>query len=130
MHQFRAFLLSHRALAALLVAMALCVKAMVPAGYMLGADTRTITVQICADSLGRQITKQIEIGHKDDQKAKPDTSCAFSTLHHGAMGGADPILLALALLFILAMGFAPQHPAFRQRIAYLRPPLRGPPARV
>ncbi|RVU05815.1 hypothetical protein EOE18_07500 [Novosphingobium umbonatum] len=130
MGTLRAFLLAHRPLAALLVALALCVKALVPTGYMLGTDTRTITVQICADSLGRQIIKQIEIGHKDSQKAKPDTSCAFSGLHHAAMGGADPILLALALLFILALGFAPWHAPLHKRLAYLRPPLRGPPARA
>jgi hypothetical protein len=128
MFALRAFFLSHRSLAALLVAVALCMKALVPAGYMLENQTRSITVQICADSLGQQITKQIEIGQKDDGKAKSASHCAFSALSHGALGGADPILLALALLFILALAFAPLLPPALKRLAYLRPPLRGPPA--
>jgi len=126
----RAFFLSHRHLAALLIAVSLCMKALIPGGYMLGGETRTITVQICADSLGTHFTKQITVGQKghDGGKAKADSPCAFSALSHAMMGGADPIQLALALLFILALAFAPLTPAAAKRIAYLRPPLRGPPA--
>lgn len=125
---FRAFLMSHTRVAALLVALALCVKALVPAGYMLGGEAKTITVQICAESLGHPITKQIEVGAKDHGKAKADAPCAFTALTHGALGGADPILLAAALLFILALAFAPLLPPAPSRVHYLRPPLRGPPA--
>ena len=128
MHTFRAFFLSHRRVAALLVALALCMKALLPAGYMLGSESRTITVQICADSLGAKITKQIDVGAKDHGKTKADAPCAFTALTHGALGGSDPIQLALALLFILALGFAPHIPAAPKRDHYLRPPLRGPPA--
>jgi len=122
MHVVRAFFLSHRRVAALLVALTLCMKALVPAGYMLGSEPRMITVQICADSLGHQITKQIDVG------AKADVPCAFSALAHGALGGADPIQLALALLFIMALAFAPHLGLAPKRAHYLRPPLRGPPA--
>lgn len=125
---FRAFFMSNPRVAAMLVALALCMKALIPAGYMLGGESRTITVQICADSLGHQITKQIDVGSKDHGKTKADTPCAFTALTHGALGGADPILLAAALLFILALGFAPHLPAAPKRAHYLRPPLRGPPA--
>lgn len=133
MTSFRAFFLSHVRLAALLVALALCMKALIPAGYMLGGETRTITVQICADSIGHQITRQIEIGIRDHgskshDKAKADAPCAFTALSHGALGGADPIQLALALLFLLTLGFAPVIPNAPKRVHYLRPPLRGPPA--
>jgi hypothetical protein len=128
MHVVRAFFLSHRRVAALLVALTLCMKALVPAGYMLGSEPRMITVQICADSLGHQITKQIDVGAKDHNKAKADVPCAFSALAHGALGGADPIQLALALLFIMALAFAPHLGLAPKRAHYLRPPLRGPPA--
>lgn len=128
MQPFRAFFMSHRRVAALLVALALCMKALIPAGYMLGGESKTITVQICADSLGHQITKQIDVGTKDHGKTKADAPCAFTALTHGALGGADPIQLVLALLFILALAFAPILPAAPKRIHYLLPPLRGPPA--
>jgi len=56
--------------------------------------------------------------------------CAFSPLAFAALGGADAPLLAIALAFILAFGFASTPPLRLARIAGLRPPLRGPPARA
>lgn len=130
MQALRAFFLYHRRMAALLVALALCMKALIPAGYMLGDGTRLLTVQICADSLGHTITTQIAVGKKDHGagKGKADAPCAFTALTHAALGEADPIQLALALLFLLTLAFAPLLPAAPRRIAHLRPPLRGPPA--
>jgi hypothetical protein len=126
----RAFFLSHRRLAALLIAVALCMKALFPAGFMLGSDARVLTVQICADSLGHTITRQIAVGQKghSSDAGKSHEPCAFTALGHALLGGADPVQLALALLFILTLAFAPHLPAAPGRIAYLRPPLRGPPA--
>jgi len=131
MNLIRAFFLSHRRMAALLIAAALCMKALIPGGYMLGGETRMITVQICADTLGHAITKQIDVGQKGHapNPQKSSTPCAYTALGHAAMGGADTVLLALALGFILALGFAPQMVPAPRRVAYLRPPLRGPPAR-
>lgn len=137
MKMLRAFFLSHARMAAGLIALALCMKALMPAGYMLGGETRSITVQICADTLGAKITKQIVLAgltygtqnhaNKGADGAKTDTPCAFAALGHGALGGADPFLLALALLFVLALGYAPQPALAAMRGHYLRPPLRGPP---
>ncbi len=130
MQLLRAFFLHHRRMAALLIALALAMKALVPAGFMLGHDSRVITVQICADALGQQITQKIVLpsSHSGDDKAKSDSPCHFSALGHAMLGGADPVLLALALVFILALGFAPVLAPAPRRIAFLRPPLRGPPA--
>lgn len=131
MHAFRAFFLHHRRMAALLIALALAMKALVPAGFMLGADRHVLTVQICADTLGHQITQTITLpstGHPAEEKAKSDSPCHFSALGHAMLGGADPALLVLALAFILALGFAPAPIPAPRRIAFLRPPLRGPPA--
>jgi hypothetical protein len=129
MQLLRAFFLHHRRMAALLIALALAMKALVPAGFMLGHDSRVITVQICADALGQQITQKIVLpsSHSGDDKAKSDSPCHFTALGHAMLGGADPVLLALALVFILALGFAPVLAPAPRRIAFLRPPLRGPP---
>jgi len=43
------------------------------------------------------------------------------------MGGTDPVLLAAAIAFILALGFAPPHALHAVTPARLRPPLRAPP---
>lgn len=126
----------------MLVALALAMKVLIPAGFMLGQDAgaRTLTVQICADSLGHAVTKQIIVeqsgarpdvqsGHGDDSKqAAADGACPFTALGHGLIGGADPVQLALALLFILTLAFAPLVPARAKPVFHLRPPLRGPPA--
>jgi hypothetical protein len=128
MQSLRAFFLSHARVAALLVALALCMKALIPAGYMLGGNRKPSPCRSAPTSLGAKITKQIDVGTKDHGKSKADTPCAFTALTHGVLGGADPIQLALALLFILTLGFAPLLPAGVKRVHYLRPPLRGPPA--
>lgn len=130
MQPLRAFFLHHRRMAALLIALTLAMKALVPAGFMLGGDSRVITVQICADALGQQITQKIVLpsSHSGEEKAKSDSPCHFTALSHAMLGGADPVLLALALVFILALGFAPVLAPAPRRIAFLRPPLRGPPA--
>lgn len=134
MYSLRALIHHHRRLALLLILCALCVKALVPAGYMVGPSAKTLTVSICADGAGAMLTKQIEIpmengSHGSDKShGKADGTCAFSALAMAGMGGADANLLALALAFILVLGFASTTVARASRLPHLRPPLRGPPA--
>jgi hypothetical protein len=133
MGNLRAFLLGHRRLALLLVAAALCLKVLVPGGYMLGQGAGTyITVEICADASGQHLTKDVFVPAKPGQgnsaQAKGDGPCPYSALSMAALSGADAALLALALAFILALGFLPAAPPRLARAAHVRPPLRGPPA--
>ena len=134
MGTLRAFFRDHRQLAMLLVALALAVKAMVPAGYMVGTDSKVLTIQICADGSGQHFTKQIVVTMTgkslggDGEQGKADGTCPYSALSMTSLGGADPALLALALAFILTLGFAPVRRPWLQGIFHLRPPLRGPPA--
>jgi hypothetical protein len=118
------------------MALALCVKALVPSGYMIFAGSKTITVGLCTDGMGAPQTMTITIpmdpaSPGDPQhQSKSDTPCAFTALSMGALGGADAPLLALALAFILLLGtsFVPQ--MFAQSGVRWHPPLRGPPSRV
>ncbi len=136
MTDIRAFLRDHRQLAALLVALALCLKALVPAGYMIGSQTKVLTISICADSIGRHLTRQIAVpqtgkaggGESDDGKSS--SQCPFTALAMASLSGAGVALLVLALAFILALGFAPVRPLHLERLLHLRPPLRGPPAPI
>jgi len=133
MTALRALIHDHRRLAMLLLALALCTKALMPAGYMLGSSSKQLTVEICSDGFGGHVTKQIAIpmdgkSQPDQKHGKTDSACAFSSLSMASLAGADAPLLALALTFILALGFAAQTPAPLGRISHLRPPLRGPPA--
>jgi hypothetical protein len=134
MGAYRVFLREHRWLALWLIAAALAVKALVPAGYML-ADTggKTLTVAICDGSgpVAMTIALPMDPDHaKAPDGAKQDGGCAFSALAHATMGGADPALLIAAIAFLLALGFAPAAPPRVRRLAFARPPLRGPPARA
>ena len=132
----RTLIRNHARLTLVLLALALAVKAVVPAGFMLSAGgDRFLTVTICSDASGGTL-KQMQIaipgkqdtgGDHSDAAAKA-THCAFSGLGHSALGGADPLLLAGALAFILLIGLAPLPALPRRALPFLRPQLRGPPA--
>ena len=129
MTDLRAFMQHRWTLALWLVAAALFVRAVVPAGYMVDADATTISFTICSDATGETVTHDITIpsdGKADTAKA--DTPCSFAGAAQPALSGADAPLLAIALLFILALGFAPFVAPTMQRGHYLRPPPQGPPA--
>lgn len=133
MDSIRAFLVRHRAFAAVLVALALFVKAIVPSGYMIGSGERILTIQICDPSLGHGASQKIAIpmkpgGDGADKAAKIQGDCAFSSLSMVSLAGADPLLLAIAFAFILTLGFAPAPVPAGPRTPFLRPHLRGPPA--
>ncbi len=129
----RALLLRHRALAILVVAAALCLKALVPAGYMLETGHKVLTVAVCMDSAGHTVTRDIVVPMKGSpageaaKHAEAGKACAWSALAMAALAGSDALLLAAALAFILALGFAPLAAPLPRRAVWLRPPLRGPP---
>ena len=130
----RAFLLQHRLLALVGVMAALCMKIVVPTGFMIGQNSKVLTVEICNDAVGNHAVKQLVISEKDggseSGQKQGKGECPFASLSMASMTGADTSLLALALAFILALGLAPAHIALPKRVSYLRPPLRGPPALV
>ena len=130
---FRVLILNHRKLALMLLVFTLCVKALVPAGFMVERKAMVLTVSICADGLGTRTTQQMVIPMKPDPAShgsdhgKRDGSCAFTSLGSGSLAAVDPMLLAVALLFILALGFVgvlQRRPLVALR---LLPPAQGPP---
>lgn len=136
MQILRTFLGENRRLALALIFCALLIKALVPQGYMIGSTSKTLTIQICADGTGVAVSKQIEIpmesGSHDPNSGhgKADGSCSFTSLAMAGLTDADAQLLAVALAFILLLGFAPTALALTSNNHHLRPPLRGPPAAV
>lgn len=133
MAAFRLFLRDRHRLAVLLVVIALAMKALVPTGMMLGAapGTKVLTVLVCADAQGGSYEKQIVVPHSgkaQDDEGKKSASCPWSALGTAALSGADATLQALALAFIMVLGFRPAGPPPIRGHQRLRPPLRGPPA--
>lgn len=132
MHRLRDLIRDHRHLALLALALAILVRAALPAGYMVSRDaSSTITISVCSDASGGHKTTQLVIpakpGKTVGQSAK-DGSCAFSTLTKSTLGGADPILLALAFAYILVLGLAPTRVLSTRLVPHTLPPQRGPPA--
>ncbi|WP_245409636.1 DUF2946 family protein [Allosphingosinicella vermicomposti] len=125
----RRYLFQHRVLAIWLVALALAMKALIPAGYMPAADGQMI-VQLCTESGPDMIVvavpglKHGESGHE----SKADMPCAFSGLAAPLLGSIPPALIAAAIVFILALGLRPLIAPVSAITPFLRPPLRGPPA--
>lgn len=123
----------HRRLAAILVALTLCMKALVPAGFMVGANTKLITIEICADASGGKLTRPMVIpldggtGGEQSGHGKSDATCAWTALAQAAHSGADAELLVLSLAFILALGFLRYAAEPVRRSCHILPPSRGPP---
>lgn len=93
---------------------------------MVSAD-RTLTVSICSPTGHSAPTVEIPIKGKQDKKANETAPCSFGTLSQGMLGGADPVLLATAIAFLIALGFAPCHAVLLSQPAGIRPPSRAPP---
>jgi hypothetical protein len=135
MYSLRNLIHARPIFAIFILVMALSVKLAVPSGYMISAGSKTITVGLCTDGMGAtQTTIDIPMdpASRDapTHKAGTDISCAFSVLSMGAIGAADPVLLAGALAFILLLGTIFIQQMFAQKGVRWHPPLRGPPVRI
>lgn len=114
----------------MLLAAVLCLKALMPAGYMATSHDRVLTITICAESTGQQLVQHIIIPGKPQAPAPQDAGqgkCAFAPLGMAGVAGGDPVLVVLALAFAIALGFAAVPITSMRKVARLRPPLRGPP---
>jgi hypothetical protein len=130
MSRLRAFVRRNPALAALIVALALVLRAVVPGGFMPSSDHRQIVVAICTGSGPATAVIAVPLADSTDtgDHVKGDKPCAFGTLSLTSLAAADAVLLALALLFALALSLRPMVPARALSAPFLRPHLRGPPA--
>ena len=132
MGTLRAYFQQHTRQALVLAVLALCLKALLPSGFMLGQEHRAITIEICRDASGSGSALTMLLPLKSDGAHLPGKpakgECPFCALSMASLGCADMVLLALALAFIIALGFAPARAPTPDRPHYLRPPLRGPPA--
>jgi len=132
MEGLRRHLLKNRTLAAMVVAAALLLRALVPAGYMVAPaqETRQVFVTICTGLEGKaeRIALPVGTGHGESGKEHQakDSPCAFTAL----AGLADlPVLAELPVPAASAsVGAArPVEAAVGRGLAAPPPPQTGPP---
>jgi hypothetical protein len=128
----RRSLFAHRRWAAALLVLALLAKLLVPAGFMPSVAAGGITVELCSGYGVEKVAMALPglAGHEKQpgQHGKADSPCTFAGLTAPSLAGADPIILAVAIAFIVATVFRAEAVAAMRSAEHLRPPLRGPPA--
>lgn len=120
-------------IAVAILALALAMKLLVPAGFMPTVADGRIVVSICsgtgpmamvADMPGMAHDAPADMPKQDEGAGAP---CAYAGLMTPSLASVDPLMLAIALLAAKTLAsrrIAPPLPPARPR---LRPPLRGPP---
>lgn len=130
----RHFFRTRPGLAALLLALALCLKAVIPAGYMPATQGSVLTVELCSGAApGTKVTIALPTrdGHASENAGKTmDHPCAFSPHSAAAIDTALPSLLLAALAFVFVAAILREPLALRPVRSQVRPPLRGPPAQA
>lgn len=150
MNGFRRLAANHRSLAALILVAALMIRILVPSGFMPVVAQGGITIVPCSGIVQQpaqtamampgmvhhEMARMAHAGTATHAPAAPnqhegsgaDTSCIFAGLAMPAVAGADPLLLVIALAFLMLLAArVPTRPSLGAALR-LRPPLRGPPA--
>lgn len=130
MTMLHSLIVRYRWLAIWLVGAALMMKMLVPAGFMPTVSSSTILIQLCSANGLQTVMMKIPGKAGDSDTAdhqQAEMPCAFSGLSSPTLAGADPILLARAIAFILAAGFLPLAFALPPASSFPLPPPIGPP---
>jgi hypothetical protein len=129
MTPLRHYLRGHRHIALAIIALALLMRMLVPVGFMPQVSAGTMTIALCTGHGPATVEMAVAgSGHHDQGKnAKPDMPCPFGSTSSVGLTGADPILLAIAIAFVMALSLRPVSAVRIADAPRLRPPLRGPP---
>ena len=133
MHLARYLVFANRRLAGLILLLPLAMKLIVPVGFMPSVTDGRFTFSICSGA-GPMVMAMPGMDHgkssEPGQAGKSEPPCAFSGLAAPALAAADAVLLAIALLFVMALGMRAVAPRHAPATPHLRPFLRGPPAKA
>ncbi len=134
MEVLRRLVFGNRPLAFSVIALALLLRAIIPAGFMPVAENGEFTVELCSGHGPQQLTLVIpgRPHSKHDQNAlgDKDLPCGFSSLAFQLLAAADVMLLASAIVFIMATVRRFTLSRAPRPFCFLRPPLRAPPTTI
>uniref|UniRef100_UPI0035CABF83 hypothetical protein n=1 Tax=uncultured Sphingomonas sp. TaxID=158754 RepID=UPI0035CABF83 len=127
----RHHIFAHRGLAGLVLAAALLMKLLVPAGFMPDVSAGSFRIAVCPGFVAGPMASAMPgmTHHQADGRghATMESPCPYAALTAPALSAVDPIQLALALAFIVATVATI---LARVRVLprdHIRPPLRAPP---
>ena len=126
MTKLRRVLFGSPFLAVLIVAAALVARLAAPSGFMPVVGASGVSLTICS-GYGPMQMAMPGVAHHAPKEGEARSRCAFADLAVPAIGGADPIQIAEALRFIMALGLVASAALVLRTAPRLRPPLRGPP---
>ncbi len=133
-------LLAQRHLALPLLLATLLLKLLVPTGYMIGTEQGHIAIILCPGTVPAPAVEAAAMSSMhgmhadmpDHGKSKNhgmvEMPCAFAGLAAATLAAIDPVLLIALIAFIMTIGSDGLALPKPLRRAFLRPPLRGPPA--
>ncbi|WP_066718713.1 DUF2946 family protein [Sphingomonas pituitosa] len=131
MFALRRLLLEHRLLCGWLIAAALLMKAVLPAGFMPVHAGGTLVLGFCSGygpkTIAVGIPEREDRSSPDEHRAAGEMPCAFAGLAMPGLAAVDPALLVLAIAFVLERAIRTAAAILTIARVYLRPPLRGPP---
>ncbi len=130
MTPLRHYLRDRRHFAMAIILLTLLMRLLLPTGFMPEVSAGKITIALCTGHGPATIDLAMpgSSGHHDQgQTAKHDMPCPFASGSTHGLAGADPILLAIAIAFVMALCLRPVAVVRIADAPYLRPPLRGPP---
>lgn len=131
MGTFRTFIAHHRAAIALLLACALALKLLVPAGYMPAPGQ--LAIQLCTGEGVRTVLIDRDgqrIPDGQPHQASVAMPCAYAGLVAPVLSATPPSLLVIAILFVLASGIRPATTPTRRRTLPPRPHGHAPPIAI
>ena len=106
-------------------------KMLVPTGYMVMPINGGMTIAPCPGVAPQPMAAMPGMAHHDPAPAgghgKAEQPCAFAGLSAPSLAAADPLVLARAIAFVLALGPRAAAPRAVAATPFLHPPSRGPP---
>lgn len=119
-----------RSLFAIAALLALCLRVLIPMGFMPTVSAQGLVVELCSGVSGKTVT--IDLGKKspgETQKHAADSPCVFAAgLGHGLLASAQlPNVMPFVYGLIIVVGMAIADLTVH-RLAAPPPPPQGPPA--
>ena len=123
-----------RSLLAILLLLALLMRALIPAGFMPAATSTGIVIQLCSDSIGKTVLIDLKAAGApkkplpDEQRKAGDSPCVFAaSAGHLLLPTVNAAALALPFYRATALGIVTPRLHWLPLLAAPPPPVRGPP---